>query len=199
MPEDEQSWIDRARAGEGRAFEELVRRHQRAVYGMAMRWLRDHDDADDVTQRTFLRAWDGLKEFEGRSQLRTWLLRICMNLCKNHHRDRAKFATGVAPEDVAPASDAMGSERLEREEMLERVREATAALPEKQRLTMELRVQQGLAFKEIALVLDTTENAAKVNFHYAVKALKAKIGYDPETGAIAPQANDARREKDGGR
>jgi RNA polymerase sigma-70 factor (ECF subfamily) len=176
--DDDPQLISRAASGDGRAFAELVRLHQRPVYGMAMRWLGDHDEADEVAQKTFLRAWDHLKEFEGRSQLRTWLLRICMNLCKNHHRDRARFVSGVEPEDVAPAEEAAGTERLEREQLLERVREAVAALPEKQRLTVELRVYQGLAFKEIAVALDGSENAAKVNFHYAVKTLKAKLGAD---------------------
>lgn len=173
--EIEAALIGRARAGEGRAFEEIVRLHQRSVYGLAMRYLRDHDDADDVAQRTFVRAWDHLGEFEGRSSLKTWLLKICVNLCKNHHRDRRRFVD-VDPETVEPAEDAVGSERIEYEEGLERLREAVAALPEKQRLTVELRVFQSLPFKEIAAALDTTENAAKVNFHYAVKSLKAKVG-----------------------
>ena len=169
---DETALIERARGGDGRAFEQIVREHQRTVYLVAFRFLRDHDEADEVAQRTFLRAWKSLKDFEARSSLRTWLLKICLNLCKNHHRDRKRFVD-VEPESVEPAVNAVGAERLEDEERLERLREAVAALPEKQRLTVELRVYQGLPFKEIALALDTTENAAKVNFHYAVKTLKA--------------------------
>jgi RNA polymerase sigma-70 factor (ECF subfamily) len=179
---DEDALIDRARAGDARAFEEIVRTYQRPVYGLAMRFLRDHDDADDVAQKTFLRAWDHLKEFEGRSQLKTWLLRICMNLCKNHHRDRRRFVD-VDPESVEPTEDAVGAGRLEYEERLDRLREAVAALPEKQRKTVELRVYQSLSFKEIAIALDTTENASKVNFCYAVKTLKAKVG-DVVAGAL---------------
>lgn len=172
---DDADLIERARGGDARAFEELVRRHQRPVYGLAMRMLRDPDDADDIAQKTFVRAWNHLKEFEGRASLRTWLFRICMNLCRNHHRDHRRFVD-VDPESVEPAEEAAGSERLEREQRLELLREAVAALPEKQRMTVELRVYQGLPFKEIAEALSTTENAAKVNFHYAVKSLKAKVG-----------------------
>lgn len=167
--------IDRARAGDGRAFDDLIRRHQRAVYGLAMRFLRDHDEADDIAQKTFVRAWGRLREFEGRSSLKTWLLTICANLCRNHHRDRKRFAD-VAPDSVEPAEEAIGAQRLERERRLEGVKEAVAALPERQRLIVELRVYQGLAFKEIAVALSTSENAAKVNFHYAVKTLRAKLG-----------------------
>jgi RNA polymerase sigma-70 factor (ECF subfamily) len=170
----EAAWIERARGGDPRAFEELVRLHQRPVYGLAMRMLRDHDDADDVAQRTFLRAWDHLHEFEGRCQLRSWLFRICMNLCKNHHRDRARFVDTPAPPE--PAVEAVGSERMEREAVLEKLREAVAALPPKQRATVEMRIYQDLPFKEIAAALETTENSSKVSFHLAVKTLKARLG-----------------------
>src|SRR2546430_17231865 len=102
--DDDHDLLAAARTGDGRAFEELVRRHQRPVYGLAMRLLRDHDDADDIAQRTFLRAWDGLADFEGRSSLKTWLLRICVNLCRNHHPDHARFARGVDAAEVAEPS-----------------------------------------------------------------------------------------------
>lgn len=172
--DDEPRWIERARAGDGRAFEALVRRHQKPVYGLAMRMLRDHDDADDIAQRTFLRAWDNLAGFEGRCRFRTWLFRICMNLCRNHHRDRARFADGDVPEGAA--EEAIGAARLEREQLLDRLRDAVSTLPPKQRATVELRVFQGLPFKEIAAALETTENASKVSFHLAVRSLKSKLG-----------------------
>lgn len=169
---DDDSWSKAARRGDGRAFEEIVRAHQRAVYGMAMRLLRDHDEADDVAQRTFLRAWDALGDFEARSSLRTWLLKICMNLARNRIRDRSRLVREV----VEIGEDAPGSARLEEAESAALVREAIAELPEKQRLAVELRVYQGLPFKDVAVALETTENSAKVSFHYAVKALKAKLG-----------------------
>lgn len=171
---EERSWIERARAGEARAFEELVRRHQKPIYGLAMRMLRDHDDADDIAQRTFLRAWDHLHDFEGRCAFRSWLFRICMNLCKNHHRDRARFIDVENPPE--PAAEAVGSERMERETMLEKLREAVATLPPKQRATVEMRIYQDLPFKEIAAALETTENSSKVSFHLAVKTLKGRLG-----------------------
>src|SRR5579859_8163162 len=119
--DQDQALIEQARGGNGRAFEALIKAHQRAVYGLAMRLLKDHDEADEISQRTFLRAWDHLPDFEGRSSLKTWLLKICMNLCRNHHRDNARFVRGVEPEELAPPEEAVGSERLEREEILERL------------------------------------------------------------------------------
>lgn len=172
--DQERVCLERARAGDAKAFETLVKLHQKPVYGLAMRMLRDHDDADDIAQRTFLRAWDYLTDFEGRCAFRSWLFRICMNLCRNHHRDRAKFVDTANPPDLV--EEAVGAERLEREEILEKVRDAVSTLPPKQRATVEMRIYQGLAFKEIAAALETTENASKVNFHLAVKNLKKRIG-----------------------
>lgn len=171
---DERQWIEKARAGDAHAFSHLVRLHQKPVYGLAMRMLRDHDDADDIAQRTFLRAWDHLSDFEERCSLRSWLFRICMNLCRNHHRDRARFVDLANPPE--PAEEAVGSERLEREALLEKLRDAVSTLPPKQRATVEMRVYQGLPFKEIAAALETTENASKVSFHLAVKSLRTRLG-----------------------
>ena len=172
--DDERECLERARNGDTRAFESLVKRHQKPVYGLAMRMLRDHDDADDIAQRTFLRAWDHLEDFEGRCAFRSWLFRICMNLCRNHHRDRARFVDTANPPELV--EEAVGAGRLEREEVLDRLRDAVATLPPKQRATVEMRVYQGLPFKEIAAALDTTENSSKVSFHLAVKSLKARLG-----------------------
>lgn len=172
--DDERQCLERARAGDAKAFADLVKRHQKPVYGLAMRMLRDHDDADDIAQRTFLRAWNHLTDFEGRCAFRSWLFRICMNLCRNHHRDRAKFVDMANPPE--PVEEAVGAERLEREEILEKLRVAVSSLPPKQRATVEMRIYQSLPFKEIAAALETTENASKVNFHLAVKNLKARLG-----------------------
>lgn len=172
--DDDHDLLERARTGDAGAFEDLVKRHQKPVYGLAMRMLRDHDDADDIAQRTFLRAWNHLTDFEGRCAFRSWLFRICMNLCKNHHRDRKRFVDTDDPPELV--EEAVGAERLEREEVLEKLRAAVATLPPKQRATVEMRVYQALPFKEIAAALDTTENASKVNFHLAVKSLRNRLG-----------------------
>ena len=173
---DELQWIERAKRGDARAFEELVRLHQKPVYGMAMRMLHDHGGADEIAQRTFLRAWDGIAAFEGRSSMRTWLLTICMNLCRNHARDHARFVRDPQAHLDGRSEDAVGSERLESEQRAERMRAGVARLPERQRQVVELRVFQSLPFKEIAEALGITENSAKVSFHHAVQSLKESVG-----------------------
>lgn len=195
--DEERLRIERARGGDGpdarAAFEALVRAHQGAVYGLAMRMVRDHDEADEIAQRTFVRAWSSLRAFEGRSSFRTWVLTICANLCRNHHRDRARFRDEPAPELVA--EEAPAGERLERAEVLARLQEAVAALPARQREVVELRVYQGLPFREVAGALSITENNAKVSFHHAVKALRARLG---EAVAGLASMPAARRDSEGG-
>ncbi len=170
----EKEWVAQARRGDEAAFAALIRLHQRSVYGLALRMTGNHADADDLAQRTFLRAWDGLSSFEERSSLKTWLLTICTNLCRNHHRDRRRFVE-VGEGRPELSTEAVGASSLEARQVREKLREAIATLPPRQRCTVELRVYQDLPFREVALALETTENAAKVNFHFAVKALRDRL------------------------
>jgi RNA polymerase sigma-70 factor (ECF subfamily) len=168
--DEDAPWVERFVAGERAAFDELMRRHERSVYFLAMRYLRDHDEAADILQRTFLKAFEKLAEFEGRSQFRTWLFRIAINLCKNRLRDQGRWQKVDPEEDellVAPAKE----DHLEAEQKQAALSDAVDRLPPKQRQTLELRVFGEMSFREIADAMGCTENAAKVNYHYAVKNL----------------------------
>jgi RNA polymerase sigma-70 factor (ECF subfamily) len=166
--------VERFRAGERRAFDELVRRHQTALWRMARRYVKNDADASDVVQQTFVRAFRGLGKFRHAATVRTWLYRISINLALNHVRDRSREEP-AAPDELAAHSGstlATGANRIIEDEDQERLRAAIDALPPKQRLVLELRVFDELPFKEVADLADCTENAAKVNFHYAVKRLR---------------------------
>ena len=82
--------LEAAQAGDRRAFSRLVRLHQRRVYACAVSMLGDGGDADDAVQETFMRAWRAIARFDGRSQLSTWLYRVCVNVCLNHIRKRKR-------------------------------------------------------------------------------------------------------------
>src|SRR5262245_51763466 len=90
--------VARARQGERRAFDEIVRRHQRGVWRMVRRYLRNDADASDVTQQAFVRAFRAMDRFRGEASVRSWLYRIGINLALNHVRDRAR----ELPSDIAP-------------------------------------------------------------------------------------------------
>jgi RNA polymerase sigma-70 factor (ECF subfamily) len=91
--------LERVRAGDPAAFAEVVRRHQRAVFFLCLRYLRHEEDAADMTQRALLRSYEKLGSFDGRSAFRTWLFRIAVNLCLNAIRDRQRRPTvGLEPQ-----------------------------------------------------------------------------------------------------
>jgi RNA polymerase sigma-70 factor (ECF subfamily) len=172
--------VARAQRGDRAALEALVRRHQQAIFKLCMRYVRDADEAADLVQRTFMRAMAKLPELRDIEVFRTWLLRIAANLALNHLRDHARFV----PEEAALAAGAPAlvappaATRLEADESASALRRAVAGLATKQRMTLELRIYEELSFREIAEALGTTEGAAKVNFHYAVKNLRARLGPD---------------------
>jgi RNA polymerase sigma-70 factor (ECF subfamily) len=163
--------VERFREGDVRAFEELVLRHQRAVFHLARRFVRNDDQAKDVAQRSFVKAYEGLHALRGGGAFRTWLFRITANLALNHIRDHGRERpTEDAGEQITV--EAVGADRLDDAEKRARLTAALGALPPKQRLVLELRVFQELPFREVASIAGCSENAAKVNFHHAVKRLR---------------------------
>jgi RNA polymerase sigma-70 factor (ECF subfamily) len=167
--------VERFRAGHRDAFEQLVRKYQKPLYFLVFRLVSDADEAQELTQRAFIKALAALAGFRGQAALRSWLYRIAINLAKNHIRDQSKFARNFPLEERPEPARAAVDQLVLHEESL-RLRQAVAQLPRKQRLTLELRVYEDLSFREVADVLGTSEGAAKVNYHYAVKRLKESLG-----------------------
>jgi RNA polymerase sigma-70 factor (ECF subfamily) len=159
-------------SGRVEAFDAVVERHQRAVYQLCFRFVRRHEDAADLTQEVFLRAYRGLRRFRGDANLSTWLYRIGVNACLNHVAAKRPPETAL---DDAPALSAAGDDpaaALAKARESARVRRAVARLPPKQRATLILRVYQDLPHREIAAALGTTVGAVKANFFHALGNLK---------------------------
>jgi RNA polymerase sigma-70 factor, ECF subfamily len=160
--------------GERAAFNALVTRHQRGLYFLCLRISKGEAEAQDLCQRAFLRAFESLKSFRGESAFKTWLYRIAVNLSKNFLRDSGRRAEVAIEDEVfAMSTNEQSAEArvLDAEEKLQ-LHRLIDTLPEKQKATLQLRVYEDLSFAEISQVLGGTEGAAKVNFHYAVQALK---------------------------
>ncbi len=170
----DQALVVRARAGDRAAFDQLVRRHQRGVWRMVQRYVRGAD-AFDVTQQAFVRAYRGLASFRGAATVRSWLYRIAINCALSWVRDHRREQPSEIADD-ALVGDNLTSEQLAHHAETLRLRAAVAQLPPKQRLTVELRVFDDLAFKEVAELAECSENTAKVNFHHAVKRLREIMG-----------------------
>jgi RNA polymerase sigma-70 factor (ECF subfamily) len=180
--------------GDDDAFGELVRRNERLVLSIVRRYARTPDDARDLAQRTFLRAFEAARRALRRGPrhdavpFRRWLVRVAANLAKNHARDEARRlrtplsaveGDGAAASAAAPAShgpDALGV--LSRAEDAARLRLAVVSLPRRQREVLTLRIDAELPFAEIAAALGISENAAKVTFHHATRRLRAALAQD---------------------
>lgn len=170
--------VAEAKAGDPRAFEELVRRTHPGALTLAVRLMGNEEDALDVVQDAYIRAYKGLRRFRGDARFSTWLYRIVANCCatslgkRSRHRheeltDDAPFADDHP--DRNPEVAAAGA--LERE----RVAAAVATLPERLRLVVVLRDVYDLTHEAIAAELGISETAAKVRLHRARKKLRARL------------------------
>lgn len=167
--------INRAQGGEREAFDELVLKYQKPLYSLLYRMVSDRNDAADLLQKTFIKAFTGLGGFERRSSFKTWLYQIAINLAKNVYRERAKIAR-VSLDDVIIKKDPRTLDSLIQKESRLLLRRSFADLPEKQRLTLMLRVQEGKKFEEIAKIMKCSVGTAKANYHHAVQKLKKMMG-----------------------
>jgi RNA polymerase sigma-70 factor, ECF subfamily len=176
---DDRALVEACLAGRREAFDEIVVRHRRAVYRLCYRFVGNHEDATDLTQETFLRAYRALRSFKGDSAVGTWLHRIAVNLSLNAVAGRARRAE-ISEERAEPAaSDPDGLSRAVAAERASRVRAAIGRLPPRQRATLVLRVYQEMPHQEIAELLGSSVGAVKANFFHALNNLKRLLGGDP--------------------
>ena len=163
--------IERGRGGDERAATELVARHAPAV-ARFLSHLGARDEVDDLVQDTFVRAFGSLDAFRGESSLRTWLFTIARRLHLDRRRSerRRRETVGVEEGDAATEYDALDG--VVAAETEGRVRDAVARLTPTQREVFVLRVTEGMSYREIADVVGSTEGAARVHYHNAMRAVK---------------------------
>lgn len=174
-PDPDRALVERLRAGDRSAFDDLVRAYEQPITRLVRRYVSDAEDAKDVTQRTFVRVFERLDSFRGDARFRTWLYRVAVNLAIDHVRGAAPGESVPIEDDVA-FTNSLGTERLVAAEIWRKVQARLSELPPKQRLVVELRVYHDLSFEEIAAIVDSSEDAAKVNYHHAVKRLRSLLG-----------------------
>jgi RNA polymerase sigma-70 factor (ECF subfamily) len=173
--------VARVRAGDHDAFRHLVERHSRSVFRLAYRLTGREEDADDIVQETFLKAFRQLARFESRSSFGTWLYRITVNCAHDLMRQRPRAGTRTSlddPEqarslqlvDASAAADPM--RELTRRQIDQRVRAAMSELSAQERSAFVMRHYEGLSIEEIGRVLDLRTSAAKHSIFRAVKKLR---------------------------
>ena len=171
--DDDRALVRAALDGDREAFDALVRRHQRHVYQLCYRFAGNHEDARDLAQDVFIRAFKGLRSFKGQSTFSTWLYRIGVNVGLNRAGSNAAARTVALERVDQPDSRAEHADAaLLRDERAADVRAAIARLPKKQRAALILRVYHDLPHGEIAQVLGSSEGAVKANFFHALANLK---------------------------
>lgn len=176
---DEAALVASAVGGCREAFDVIVARHQRAVYHVCYRFAGNHEDASDLAQEAFVRAWRGLPRFKRQAALSTWLYRIAVNVCLTHAASRAAPTESLVARDyIDPNADDPRSS-LVKEERAAAVRRAIHALPRKQRATLVLRAYHDLSHKQIAEILGSSVGTVKANFFHALANLKKSLGSEP--------------------
>ena len=169
---DERALVEACLRGQSAAFDVIVERHRRSVYLLCYRFVSNHEDASDLSQDVFLRAYRGLRSFRGQSSLATWLYRIGVNVCLNRVSARKLLSESIADRQFVDETAESAPDRLLKDEQGARVRAAIAQLPRKQRATLVLRMYHEMSHQEIADVLGSSVGAVKANFFHALGNLK---------------------------
>ncbi len=172
-----------AQKGEREAFEMLVERYKQKAYRIAYDFTRDREEAKDLSQDAFLRAFTNLKGFNLRSTFYTWFYRILVNLCLDYRRRKGRVSWEPFDDKAEQAinkNETFGSisspdQNASAKEISLKVGVALEALPPKQRTAFLLRNHQGLSIRDIAKVMQTAEGTVKVHLHRAVATLKHRL------------------------
>lgn len=161
------------------AFDKLVKSYQEMLYYHIRRMVVDHDDADDVLQNAFLKAWRYIDRFRGDASLKTWLYRIATNEALSFLESKRRRQHQDIEDLQNDLRHSLGGGRyISGDEMLQKLHEAILLLPEKQQLVFNMRYFDEMKYHEIAGVLETSEGGLKANYHHAVKKIEKYLKMD---------------------
>jgi RNA polymerase sigma-70 factor (ECF subfamily) len=181
--------VDRSRSGDLDSFNQLVLRWERPIYALAYRVIGREEDARDVAQETFLRAFRALSGFKGQAKFSSWLYRITLNLCRDWIRKERRTPITPTPEGIdlielageTHPSDSI-EELVSRKQLSAAVAKVMALLPEEQRTAVILKEYHGLTFQEIADLLDCPLSTVKTRLYQGLTVLRRQL----RQGAVEP-------------
>ena len=187
-PTDEQL-VTRANGGDVEAFNDLVTRWQGPLYKFVYRYLGDAEDARDICQEAFVKAYTNLDRFRGQAKFSSWLYQIALNQCRSQfRRQKARPAVSLDEETSAnrlrlvPDGSATPDETAIDAQRRQLIQSALSELPENQREVIILKEYHGLKFREIAEVLETPESTVKSRLYHGLESLSRSLGYMKEEG-----------------
>lgn len=163
-----------------RAAFEIVQRHKNFVFATALRYTRSYDDAEDITQETFIKAFNNLHKFEEKSTLTTWLYRITVNTFLNSKK-RRKIYNVFAKDDSVNLEDFKSNQTdpeqyLEFKELNENLMKALLVLPKKQREVFSLRFFEQMKYEDMSKLLGKTTGGLKANYYHAIRKIIKALG-----------------------
>jgi RNA polymerase sigma-70 factor (ECF subfamily) len=162
--------VEKVKSGDRRSFSELVKRHQRSVLRLSLRFVKDMDAAEDVTQESFIKAYEKLNSFEGRASFKSWLFQIAVNTARNKLREWKRDTVDV--ENVHLAVEAEAENTLVHTAVADILQKEVDKLPLKQKTALVLRVYEDLSFNEIADIMECPYDTAKANYRHALLKLR---------------------------
>lgn len=165
--------VNQVRSGDRKAFSLLVRRHQKSLLRLSIRFVKDVDTAEDVVQESFIKAYERLASFEARASFKSWLFQIAVNTAKNKLRDRRNGTCDI--EDIPLAVSAKAESGLIHNAIAQLVQKHVDNLPFKQKTALTLRIYEDLSFKEIAEIMDCPYDTAKANYRHALMRLREEL------------------------
>lgn len=177
--------VDRYLAGDLTAFDEIMIRYERQIYRLCYRFTNNPDDARDLAQDVFVKAFEHLASFRRESSLKTWLYRIATNHCINHVKSNSKEFVEVT-ENTGQVRATIQHE-LEAEEQRLQFRRLVQMLPPKQRGILELRIQEQLSYEEIARMSNRSVSTIKASVFFALEKLRKLAGSSAKNRAVKGQ------------
>ena len=183
--EEDRELLEAVRAGDATAYRGLVEKYQNRVYSMVYGMVRNREDARDITQDAFVKAYNNLDSFRLESSFYTWLYRIAMNLAidflrKSKRRPTTEFDETIATRDEGGIDEVHNTlsprAALERKQLYDRIMSAMQKLPDDQRQVILLRELEGLSYREISDVMDIPEGTVMSRLFYARKKLQKLLG-----------------------
>jgi RNA polymerase sigma-70 factor (ECF subfamily) len=172
--------IEQTLGGEPEAFNMLVRRWERQIYGLTLRMLGRDEEARDATQETFLSAYRNLSKFRGEAKFSSWIYRIALNICNTKLRGRARGTVSIEGQredsgiELAAALDDLGS-NIQQQQITLHVRRALQAIPAEMRQVIIMKEYEGLKFSEIAEILSIPVSTVKTRMYTGLAELRKRL------------------------
>jgi len=170
--------IEKCCKGDKEAFGKLVEKYKRSIYTFAYQMTHNHEDADDLSQEAFIRAYENLNKFEPGTNFKAWLFRILRNLCIDHLRHTNRFSSESienTQEQLLTTHNPGPEEKLLISELRQKIFGAIDSLPESQKTVVICREMQGLSHREIAEITQTPEKTVRWRLHQARKKLQKML------------------------